>query len=60
MILRKIADAIQQQNWFTVVLEILIVVVPKVKEGNKLAGEKNRRFAALPVIKLPATPNKKG
>ncbi len=27
MILRKIADAIQQQNWFTVVLEILIVVV---------------------------------
>ena len=26
MILRRIADAIQQQNWFTVVLEILIVV----------------------------------
>lgn len=26
MILRRIADAIRQQNWFTVVLEILIVV----------------------------------
>lgn len=27
MILRRLADAISQQNWFTVVLEILIVVV---------------------------------
>lgn len=27
MILRKLADAITEQNWFTVVLEILIVVV---------------------------------
>jgi hypothetical protein len=27
MILRKLADAISQQNWFTVVLEVLIVVV---------------------------------
>ena len=27
MILRKLADAIRQQNWFTVVVEILIVVI---------------------------------
>ena len=27
MILRKLADAITAQNWFTVVLEVLIVVV---------------------------------
>lgn len=27
MILRKLADAIREQNWFTVVLEVLIVVV---------------------------------
>ncbi len=27
MILRKLADAIAEQNWFTVVLEVLIVVV---------------------------------
>ena len=27
MILRKMADAIRGQNWFTVVLEILIVVI---------------------------------
>ena len=27
MIIRKLADAIRQQNWFTVVLEILIVVI---------------------------------
>ena len=27
MILRKLAAAIEEQNWFTVVLEILIVVV---------------------------------
>ena len=27
MILRKLADAIREQNWFTVLLEILIVVI---------------------------------
>ena len=27
MILRRLADAIREQNWFTVVLEVLIVVV---------------------------------
>ena len=27
MILRKLADAIKEQSWFTVVLEILIVVI---------------------------------
>jgi hypothetical protein len=27
MIIRKLADAIRQQNWFTVILEILIVVI---------------------------------
>jgi hypothetical protein len=27
MILRKLSDAIRQQNWFTVILEISIVVV---------------------------------
>ena len=27
MIIRKFADAIRQQNWFTVILEILIVVI---------------------------------
>ena len=27
MILRKLAEAIRRQNWFTVVLEIMIVVI---------------------------------
>ncbi len=27
MILRKLSDAIREQNWFTVMLEILIVVI---------------------------------
>jgi hypothetical protein len=27
MILRRMADAIRQQNWFTVVIEVFIVVV---------------------------------
>jgi hypothetical protein len=27
MILRKLAESIRQQNWFTVLVEILIVVI---------------------------------
>jgi len=45
MILRKLADAIRQQNWFTVVLEILIVVIG-ILIGLQVDGWNERRATA--------------
>lgn len=53
MILRRLAEAIQAQNWFTVVLEILVVVVGiliglQVDEWNQVRQDKKteRNFVA--------------
>lgn len=47
MILRKLADAIAAQNWFTVVLEVLIVVVGifiglQVDDWNEIRKDRKR------------------
>jgi len=52
MILRKLADAIRQQNWFTVVLEVAIVVVGifvglQVSNWNEARLDRVRELASL-------------
>ncbi len=52
MIIRKLSDAIREQNWFTVILEILIVVVGifiglQVDEWNQTRLENQRAHQAL-------------
>lgn len=52
MILRKLADAIREQNWFTVVLEILIVVVGifiglQVDDWNEARKNQAKEYARL-------------
>lgn len=52
MILRRLADALREQNWFTVVLEVLIVVVGifiglQVDDWAKERGDRVQEHAAL-------------
>ncbi len=57
MILRKLSDAIREQNWFTVVLEILIVVIGiyiglQADEWNQTRKENQRAERALENLRV--------
>ena len=52
MILRKLAEAIREQNWFTVVLEVAIVVVGifvglQVNTWNEARLDRAQEYAGL-------------
>lgn len=56
MIIRKLADAIREQNWFTVIIEILIVVIGiflglQVTEWNEDRKAKNTERLILAQLK---------
>jgi len=57
MILRKLSDAIREQNWFTVVLEILVVVVGiyiglQADEWNQTRKENQRAERTLEDLRI--------
>lgn len=56
MILRKLADAIREQNWFTVIIEILIVVIGiflglQVTEWNEEREERARTRQVIETLR---------
>ncbi len=61
MIIRRVADAIREQNWFTVIIEVLIVVIGiflglQVSEWNeeRQAREEEKRLVSQLQIELDA------